>query len=247
MHYIVMDLEFNQDFASLQHFETTSKRYPFEIIQIAALKLDASFHTIGTFNRYVKPFFYGQICPFITSLTGITLDQLIGESSFPDVYQAFTAFIGGADAIFCTWGMSDMKELHKNISYHNLSNEQLPRHYINIQPVVSKYLNLPTKKLLRLEHATNALHLPTEHAFHDALNDAYYTSEIFKTVYDPSIKPSYYDPTYRPSRPLQRKRQVDTPALLDQFAKMYERPLTKEEEKMIVLAYQMGKTGQFIK
>ena len=177
----------------------------------------------------------------------ITLEQVINEASFPEVYDSFLQFIGGSEAVFCTWGMSDIKELFKNVSYHQLSNERLSHHYINIQPFVSKHLNLPAKKLLRLEHAVTALSIPINGAFHDAYYDAYYTSEIFKKVYISSIKPSYYDPTYRPSRPVQTQRQIDTPALLNQFEKMYQRPLTEEEQAMIILAYKMGKTGQFLK
>lgn len=247
MNYIVFDLEFNQDFGSLRNFEAKGKNVPFEIIQIAAIKLDASFQTIATFNRYVKPYFYSNVCPFITSLTGITLDQVIGEAAFPEVYADFITFIGDLDAIFCTWGMSDMKELFRNVRYHHLSNEPLPKSYINIQPLVSKHLNLPSKKLLRLEHAVNALSIAIDGTFHDASNDAYYTSEIFKKIYHDSIRPSHYDPTYRPSPPVQPKKQIDTNALLNQFAKMYDRSLTKEEEAMILLAYKMGKTGQFLK
>lgn len=247
MNYIVLDLEFNQDFTSLQHFDSKCKHFPFEIIQIGAIKLNASLNTIDTFNRYVKPYFYKNVCPFITSLTGITLSKLVNEAPFPEVYHSFISFTGGTDAIFCTWGMSDMKELFKNTSYHKLPNEHLSRHFINLQPLVSIYLDLPPKKLLRLEHAVSALHIPINHDFHDAMNDAYYTAEIFKKIYNTSIRPNYYDPSYRPHRPIQVKKQIDTPALLNQFTKMYGRPLAKEEQEMIVLAYKMGKTCQFLK
>ncbi|MBE6023535.1 MAG: exonuclease domain-containing protein [Cellulosilyticum sp.] len=247
MYYIIFDLEFNQDFSSLQHFEIKNNHYPFEIIQIAALKLDTALNTLESFNRYVKPYFYSRVCPFITSLTGITTDQLTEEATFPEVYPHFLEFIGDPSAIFCTWGMSDLKELFRNAHYHNLSSTPLPRGFINIQPLVSRYLNFPTKKLLRLEHAVSALDIPKTYPFHNALNDAYYTSEIFKKVYHSGVTPSFYDPTYRSTPPMQPKKQLDTPALLQQFAKMYNRPLTKEEETMIILAYKMGKTHQFLK
>lgn len=52
MHYIVFDLEFNQDIPSLREPEPNRTRYPFEIIQIGAVKLDASFQTISTFNKF---------------------------------------------------------------------------------------------------------------------------------------------------------------------------------------------------
>ena len=156
MHYIVFDLEFNQDFSSLQNFNSSSSRYPFEITQIGAVKLDSDFRTISTFNRYIKPTFYAEVSPFITELTGITTAQLLSEETFPNVFNAFTEFIGKQDIIFCIWGMSDIKELFRNTEYHQLSNASLPRHFINIQPYVSKYFQLSSKQLMSLETASSS-------------------------------------------------------------------------------------------
>lgn len=247
MHYIIFDLEFNQDASSLQNFDRTTTRYPFEIIQIGAVKLDENFNTVDTFDRYVKPSFYAQINPFITELTGITTDQLLLEEPFPEIYKAYTDFIGDVDTVFCIWGLSDIKELFRNAQYHQLSNKLLPRMYINIQPYVPIHLSLSSKKLLRLEAAVSMLHIPITYPFHNAFYDAYYTSEIFKKVYHASIKPIYYDPLYVPVRQRQRKKQIDVAGLIQQFEKMYERQMTEEEQSIIKLAYKMGKTNQFLK
>ena len=247
MHYIIFDLEFNQDFSSLQHFDGQGTRYPFEIIQIGAIKLDSNLHTIDTFNRYIKPTFYSQISPFITELTGITTKQLEKETSFPEVYTAFTEFIGGVESILCIWGMSDIKELFRNAKYHQLNNESLPRNFINIQPYVSVHLGLPSKRLLRLQDAASNLQIPITYSFHNALHDAYYTSEIFKKIYQPSILPGHYDPSYVPSHKRPQRKQIDFDRLIEQFEKMYQRIMTKEEQEIIKLAYKMGKTNQFLK
>lgn len=246
MHYIVFDLEFNQDFSSLQNFDRKGSRYPFEIIQIGAVKLDENFHTIDTFNRYIKPSFYKQISSFITELTGITTNQLLLEETFSKVYKAYTEFIEGTDSIFCVWGMADIKELFNNAAYHQLDNKLLPRMFINIQPYVSKHFNLPSKKLLKLQDAVSMLHIPINHPFHHAFYDAYYTAEIFKKIYHPSICLSHYDPFSIPVRQRKRKKQIDTKSLIQQFEKMYGREMTKEEQSMIQLAYKMGKTNQFL-
>jgi len=246
MHYIIFDLEFNQDFSSLQHFDQQGTRYPFEIIQIGALKLDSDFHTVATFNRYVKPTFYEKVAPFISELTQITTEQLSSEETFPNVYKAFTEFIGDIASVFCIWGMSDIKELFRNAKYHELSNELLPRKFINIEPHVSMHLGLPSKRLLRLQDATTHLQIPITYSFHNALYDAYYTAEIFKKVYQPSILPTYYDPSYTPSRKPPQRKQIDFDGLIQQFEKMYHRPMTEEEQAIIKLAYKMGKTNQFL-
>jgi hypothetical protein len=66
---------------------------------------------------------------------------------------------------------------------------------------------------------------------------------------NPSIQSKIYQPNEnrRRSQPRQPKRTIDFDALIAQFEKMYDRPMTEEEQSMIKLAYQMGKTEQFLK
>jgi len=247
MNYIVFDLEFNQNISSLQDFDKKGLQYPFEIIQIGAVKLDLEFNVIDSFNRYVRPSIYSSILPFITELTGITTEQLLAEKSFPEIYKEFVEFIDDPNSIFCIWGMSDIKELYKNVEYHGLNLKFLPRMFINLQPYVSLHMKFSQKKLMRLQHVVEMLEIPILNEFHNALNDAYYTSRIFKKIYNSSIQPKIYDPSFVNVRPRQRKRVIDIEGLLQQFEKMYERELNEEEKGMIILAYKMGKTNQFLK
>ncbi|EHQ87718.1 3'-5' exonuclease [Desulfosporosinus youngiae] len=247
MSFIIFDLEFNQDISSLQNFDRERSPCPFEIIQIGAVKLDLEFNTVGTFNRYVKPTFYTRINPFVTELTGITTEQLLTEEPFPEIYKAYTMFIAETDSIFCTWGMSDITELLRNIEDHQLSHRFLSKRVINLQPYVSRQFNLSQKNLLRLQHAVELLHIPITYPFHNALQDAFYTAEIFKKVYNSSIRPEVYEPSCRTMRPKHQKRVIDIAKLLQQFEKMYARKITEEEQEMIKLAYKMGRTNQFLK
>jgi DNA polymerase III epsilon subunit-like protein len=246
MFFIVFDMEFNQDFSSLQNVPAGSKP-PFEIIQIGAVKLDSGLHTVSTFNRYVKPTIYNKIDPFITNLTGIYTERLKNEDTFPQIYKAFLDFIGGTDAVFCIWGMSDIRELFKNAAYHHLDETLLPQLVIDLQPYVSAYLGLPLKRIAGLQYAAEDLNIPTFQAFHGAYNDAYYTAEIFKKIYNTSIRPKKYLPNHIPERVKQQKREIDIEKLIQQFEKMYARKLTEEEISMVLLAYKMGRTCQFLK
>jgi len=247
MSFIIFDVEFNQDVSSLQDFDRKRSPYPFEILQIGAIKLDLELKTVGTFNRYVKPTFYTRINPFVTELTGITTEQLLTEEPFPEIYEAFTTFINESDSIFCTWGMSDITELFRNVADHQLNHRFLPKRVINLQPYVSTHFNRSQKNLLRLQHAVELLYIPITYPFHNALHDAYYTAEIFKIVYNSSIQPVPYDPSYRTIRPKRQIKVIDTDKLLQQFEKMYARKITEEEQEMIKLAYKMGRTNQFLK
>lgn len=245
MYYIVFDLEFNQDF-SLHSFDK-KQLCPFEIIQIGAIKLDQDFTTIETFNRLVKPVIYQEVSPFITELTGITSEHLISQNTFPHIYNEYLDFLCEKDSIFCIWGMSDMKELFRNVKYHGLNENTLPEQFINLQPYVSAYFKLPQSKLLKLQTATELFQIPMPYEFHNALHDAYYTAEIMKKLKNADLKPQHYDPNYIKIRPKQQKKVIDTEMLLQQFEKMYDRKLNEEEQNMIILAYKMGKTHQFIK
>ena len=247
MHFIVFDLELNQDFSSLQNQYKIRSSAPLEIIQIGAVKLDSAFNTVDTFNRYIKPTIYTRINPFVTELTGITIEELESEEQFPEVYMDYIKFIDSTDSIFGIWGTSDIKELFRNVEIHNLSSKMLPRRYINIQPYVSMHFNLSPKKQLRLQHAVEALNLPIKDTFHDAFYDAYYTAEIFKKIYNSFMQPKIYDPTSITIKQRPPKRQLDQEGLLNQFEKMYARKMTKEEQDIILLAYKMGKTNQFLK
>ncbi len=249
MYYIVFDLEFNQDISSPFFTDKDSYRCPFEIIQIGAIKIDSSLNTVATFNRYVTPTIYPHVNPFITELTGITTEQLLLEASFPNIFDNFIEFIEDDedDCVFCTWGMSDMKELFRNVTYHQLDINRLPKLFINLQPYVSTHVGLSHSKLLNLKTAVESLQISMPYPFHNALYDAYYTAELFKKIQCPSLHPKRYDPYYVKIRPKQTKKIIDFEQLILQFEKMYARELNKEEKDMIKLAYKMGKTHQFLK
>ncbi|MDF2537293.1 MAG: polymerase [Herbinix sp.] len=259
MHYIIYDFEFNQDFSSLQDAELlqklaqapqTSKKglsqYPFEIIQIGAVKLDTTLATTAEFNHYIKPLIYTNIHPQITELTGITTEQLDTKDTFPVVYQAFLEFMEDADSILCTWGMSDIRALFKNAEYHHLDTGKIPRMYINIQPYVSSHFNKSQKMLLRLQTSVELLGIPISYTFHNALHDAYYTAEIFKKLFIPSLQPRLYQPNHIVQRPRHQKKKIHFDKLIRQIEKMYARPMSEEEQEIIKLAYKMGKTNQFL-
>ncbi len=245
MNFIVFDLELNQDFSSAERNGDIPAL--FEIIQLGAVKLDAELNTTGTFNRFIKPVFYKRINPFVTGLTGITTEQLQFEEEFPEVIRSFIDFVGDTDPVFCVWGSSDIKELFRNVEKHLLSTKQLPRKYINIQPYVSLYFNYSQKNLLSLQHAVEALKLPTGYSFHNAFNDAFYTAEIFKKIYNSFILPKVYDPSSPAVRSRQPRKEIDTDGLINQFEKMYQRMMSEEEKSIILLAYKMGKTHQFLR
>ncbi|BCZ45646.1 exonuclease [Clostridium gelidum] len=252
MNYIIYDLEFNQkNNASTETYNNSIETeinnncsIPFEIIQIGALKLNENFQLISTFNMLIKPTIYKSIHPFVENLTKITDDMVASCKDFIHVYEDFLKFIGNDEITLCVWGAADIKELVRNLKFHNLSTSYVPK-YFDIQKYASKYLKAPEKSRIGLRNAIELLNIPIEGEFHDAFNDAYYTAEIFKLIYNDNIKPMIYTPA-SPRRISQPKEKIDILSLINQFEKMYNREMSEEEKSIIKLAYMMGKTRQFI-
>lgn len=251
MHYVIYDLEFNQKNSSSEEIDNNSTEtkninhsITFEIIQIGAIKLDKNFKIVSTFNSLVKPTLYKSIHPYVENLTRITDEKIASCKNFIDVHNDFLKFLGNDEIVLCVWGIGDIKELYKNIKFYNLSTSYISK-YIDIQKYASKYLKAPKSSRIGLRNAVEILNLPLHGEFHDALNDAYYTAEIFKHIYNKYMKPEAYVPS-PPKRVSEPKEIIDTLALLNQFEKMYNRKMTQEEKSMIRLAYMMGKTKQFI-
>jgi DNA polymerase III epsilon subunit-like protein len=240
----VFDLEFNQDFS--REGSRNACRSCFEIIQIGAVRLDCNLNETGTFRRFVKPVIYPEINPYVTELTGITTEQLCQEEPFPEVCKEFAGFAGDGP-VYCVWGMADMRELYRNIEYHKLDPKLLSKRYINLQPYTALHFNLSQKKLMKLKTVAELLSIPLVYDFHDALNDALYTAEIFRRINKDSVRSRRYDPEQDTVRPRQRKQLVDFAGLILQFEKMYSRKLTEEEQSMVRFAYHMGRTRQFLK
>ena len=249
MNYLVFDLEFNQHYPTVKAEKNIdSPNCPFEIIQIGAIKLDENLNTISKFDFLVKPEIYLELHPYVKDLTGLTIEKLNAAPTFKEVYNNLAKFIESDDFTLCVWGMCDIKELFRNIIYHGLDTSLIPTEYINLQAYISKHLNCPRGTFVGLHSAVELLEIPVNAQFHNALNDAFYTAEIFKKTYNESFKPSIYiaeNYKYKP-RLVSKKQQVDLPALILQFEKMYNRELSVEEQEIIKLAYFMGKTNQFI-
>lgn len=248
MSYIIFDLEFNQDYGTAKEDKTEKAlMYPFEIIQLGAVKLDEKLSVVCSLDRIIKPEIYPELHPYVKEMTGITQEQLDAGKTFRAVCGEFIELAKGGRSILCVWGMADIKELFRNMSYHGMNKDLLPKEYINLQAYASRYLKCPKGTNIGLRNAVELLNIGVKEQFHHALNDAYYTSEIFKKIYSKKMKIRVYSPeNYRvPLREHKNKDIIDNKALISQFEKMFNREMTEEEKRIIKLAYIMGKTNQF--
>ena len=86
MHYIVLDLEWNQNPNERQRPNTL---LPFEIIEIGAVKLDAGRRKISTFHRLIKPSVYHWIQDSVRQIIHLDYKDLKKGVPFPDAAQDF--------------------------------------------------------------------------------------------------------------------------------------------------------------
>src|SRR5699024_3871434 len=110
------------------------------------------------------------------------------------------------------------------------------------------YFNNPAGKSIGLQNAIQILNLNQDKSYHNALNDAYYTAQVFIRIYNPSIVPDVYTYTTVKSNSIKRntKKQINYDKLYAEFSKNLQRKLTKEKKKIIDFTYKMGKTNQFL-
>lgn len=245
MNYIVLDLEFNQSFP----FKTGKKvepnpECPFEIIQIGAVKLNEAFEQIGTFDYMIRPQIYPRLHPFVEKITGIHPDMLADKPSFSEAYAAFLAFIGKEPAILCTWGGDDVKSLFRNILFYDLDADAMTDQFLNVQPFAAQYLNHEAGKAIGLKNAVEALGIPEGETFHNALNDAVYTAEIFKITHPTEIRPETFQPlTMLAKKP--KKLRTNVKSLLMYVEERMERELTEDEKSLVKMAYMLGRSHTF--
>ncbi|MBE6047820.1 MAG: exonuclease domain-containing protein [Clostridium sp.] len=244
MNYIVFDLEFNQKHPDNKNLESPDLN--FEIIQIGAIKLDNALNTLCTFNELVKPTVFSTIHPYVQKLTNITIDMVTQSNNFKKVFDKFIEFIGSDDYTLIVWGTGDLRELFRNMEFHQIPCSNLQAKYIDIQSYASSYFNYPRGNKIGLKNATNLLTIDIEKDFHNAFNDAYYTAKVFKSLYNKKMKrKSYKIPAKKTHKHANSK--LDIEALFNQFEKIYNRNMTNQEKEIIRLAYMMGRTHQFIK
>ncbi len=241
MNYIVMDLEFNQPFDfSKNTKKTPNPEIPFEIIQIGCVKLNKKFEKIDELNVVIKPQVYKRIHPFVQKITGFNQSALNQGASFEKAYEELIKFLD-EDSIFCVWGEVDLKLLFKNVAYYKLNSAILPTKYINVQTLASKKLSWGSGRQIGLKNAIEMFNIAIEKSFHDAFNDAVYTSLVLKelSVDNTNIDEFVVDKKQKKSEK-STQLQNDFMGVYNYVEKEIGRKLTQKERKLYRNVYMLG-------
>ena len=144
-----------------------------EIYQFGAVKLkDFSENPIEQFATYVKPveqpnYFWYEPLDDIKALEN--------ANDFKTVMTEFQAWCGSDDVTLVTWGQSDLSILHRKQREHHMNIWQ-PTKIIDLQSAFSWFIG--SKNPIALWRACDYLKIPDCFPFHDALNDAIYTTLV---------------------------------------------------------------------
>lgn len=197
MGYIVIDLEFN-------NMQNITKYYPNiyeqnsglrnpkidnEIIEIGAVKLNKFMQKVDEYKVYVKPTVLKILNPKIIQITGIQEENLAGGVGFIEAMEGLRNFVEEGD-IICSWATDDIVHIIENANYHGYKNIDWIKEYLDIQEYCTKIL--AHKKSMSLKSALEELKIRVDKSkLHDALNDAIYTSEVLKRLYNNRIIKKY--------------------------------------------------------
>lgn len=175
MKYIIFDLEWNQPTG----MERSQDMPHGEIIQVGFIVTDDSLELLHREEITIKPVFYKQMNPYVSTLTGITQADINAGTGFEQAMERMSEHFDD-DTALITWGDDDMPILRENMMFHDLDETELPEHY-NLQRIYAVQTNTERRQIA-LKTAAEALGITDEMKAHDALNDAYMTFLIARKL-----------------------------------------------------------------
>lgn len=196
MGYVIIDLEFNNLNNITKYYPDFYEKYKNinslevqnEIIEIGAIKVDKYMKVIGKWKAYIKPSILPILNPEIIDITNITNKDLEKGISFEEGMDKLKSFV--CDDILCSWAKDDIAQIIINAHYHNYENLKWIRNYLDIQEYTSNVLGV--KKSLSLKNALKRLNIKIDNSLlHDALNDAEFTVQVFRKLYNHRILKNY--------------------------------------------------------
>ncbi|WP_151733285.1 3'-5' exonuclease ['Paenibacillus yunnanensis' Narsing Rao et al. 2020] len=176
MEYIILDIEFNgRKFAS---------EHPMEVIEIGAVRLDASLQYKDEFTSLIRPIYFSTLNSFIKKKTGIPQEEIDVASRFPKVIREFQKWLSQSEeeVLFLTWGGEDFKRIIQDLRMHKMDESywmQTP--YFDLLKGLLRARGL--KNDVSVEGALALLEIEPAGSAHRALDDAKMTAEIFRAIF----------------------------------------------------------------
>jgi len=183
LHYIVVDLEWNQPLSFDTHvFREVGDRLIFEMIQIGAVKVGENFEVIDSISIPIRPTHYVKIHPRIRKMTQLGAEELADAPQFLEAMDQFAAWCG-EDYTLLTWGCDDVSVLKQNMDFFGCQVQFPP--LCDIQRLFSDVHKCRERKGLKAAMEMLNIQPDETRYFHNALHDAYYTALVFATLPNP--------------------------------------------------------------
>jgi inhibitor of KinA sporulation pathway (predicted exonuclease) len=206
VHYIIYDLEMTNHLS--------------EVIEIGAVKLkqiDGTLTVVDEFQQFIKPK-QDTVDKKITSLTGITVNDVKHAPSFIEATETFKSWIGTENYFLCSWGPEDKWAFINDAVFHDHSIKWLVNHN-DIQLYFSMLFENERGFRYGLKRALTLLEIDQSGKQHRALDDAKNTAKIFIKIFD-KITLKKNDQSYTESK------------LLEPVKVVYKTEESEEEDRM---------------
>ena len=195
MNLIVFDLEWNigyQPKTFLYHGTELTLRG--EIIQIGAVRINARGDVLDTFEVNLRPRIFRKLQHHIAKVTGLSQGDLDAGLPMKEGLQKFLDW-AGPDAELAEWGLDDVPVLKQNLFLAGLD-ENWPDRWYDLQRIFLQAYPRKEGEGLTLESVVDRLGIPKEEPFHNALDDALYTTKVCRKL--PLAEGLAILPTVRP-------------------------------------------------
>ena len=181
MNLIVFDLEWNigyQPKTFLYHGTELTLRG--EIIQIGAVRINARGDVLDTFEVNLRPRIFRKLQHHIAKVTGLSQGDLDAGLPMKEGLQKFLDW-AGPDAELAEWGLDDVPVLKQNLFLAGLD-ENWPDRWYDLQRIFLQAYPRKEGEGLTLESVVDRLGISKEEPFHNALDDALYTTKVCRKL-----------------------------------------------------------------
>lgn len=190
MHYIIMDLEWNNTYSR------RLKGFINEIIEIGAVKLDDNLNYVDNFSCLIKSVIGKKLRGNVKRLTNISNEDVRNGVPFSKAVSSFKEWVGDEENVILTWGDGDIRVFIENFRYFS-GKEVLPflTNYTDIQRYFEIKNQLPKSQQIGLSNAAELVGVDVEpFNHHRALDDSMITAECMRRVFDKTDFFSYVTP-----------------------------------------------------
>ena len=174
-----MDLEWNNAYMK------SAQKFVNEIIEIGAVKLNENLEIVDTYSELIKPVVSRKLRSRIKDLTHLTNEDISGGMAFDEAISKLEEW-SGSDALFMTWGDTDIRTMLSNFKYF-LKKDSISfiERYADLQRYCQCFINMENIQQAGLSYAAECLQIDAEkYPHHRALDDSLLSAECFKKVFD---------------------------------------------------------------